>query len=430
MDSETFTEEFKKHFGEIQGGHNLKQSLENLPLGDLQNLHDSISRKDESGRIFFLGNGGSFDNARLLASIARESGFKAKTPWFEADYEKIISENGYNEVFCEALKKDELTSADIVVGLSGSGNSPNVLKALSYAVAIGAETFAVGGRDGGIMRTVVEKDHCILAAHDCMEVIEDTNNLMIISVFNSLKEEVSLTSSVLNIIKQFQEFLNGNNFQKLGELTAGIVQAYKKGGRIFILGSGVGCNHFRADLSRGATDKIPVKGMTVPEVFTTNSFMATANDDGSDFTLVAGLNNFHPDSNDYALVFESDSNDKRAGYCRELLDSKGVLYHVIGKGGLELSCFDEEFRNFAITMIGHSCSIVLNSYFKDVFKIRELNQNPPFPEGQKKLGISETSDLEEKYRSAGLISANEVLSFSHGKAFAVSSTEAFERNFF
>ena len=430
MNSEIFTEEFKKHFGEEQGGANLKQALENLPLADLQNLHDSINQISDNGRIFFLGNGGSFDNSRLLASIARESGFNAKTPWFEVDYDQIINEHGYTEVFCEALKKDSLKSDDIVIGLSGSGNSPNILKALSYAVAIGAETFAIGGRDGGIMRTVVEKDHCILASHDCMEVIEDTNNLMLISIFNSLKEEVPLTSAVLNILKQFQEFLNGNNYQKLGELAAGIVEAYQQQGRIFILGSGVGCNHFRADLSRGATDQLPIKSLNVPEVYTTNSFMATANDDGVDFTLAAGLSNFQPDSKDFALVFDSEENDRRSEYCKEILKMNEASHLVIGEKGLDLNYFDTEFRNFAITMIGHSCSIILNSYFKDAFKVRELDQTPGFEEDQRKLGARETSELEEKYKSAGLISANEVLSFSHGKVYAVSSSESFERNFF
>jgi len=430
MDSEAFTEEFKKHFGEIQGGANLKQALENLPLADLLNLHDSISKIKEGSRIFFLGNGGSFDNARFLASVARESGFNAKTPWHEVDYDSLVQKESYAEIFSEALKKDNLNSSDIVIGLSGSGNSTNVLKALSYAVAIGAETFAVGGRDGGIMRTVVEKDHCILAAHDCMEVIEDTNNFMILSVFNSLKEEVSLTSSVLNILKQFQEFLNGNNFQKLGEIAAGIVGAYKRKGRTFVLGAGIGCNHFRADLSRGATDTVPINGLNVPEVYTTNSYMATANDDGSDFILASGLSNFQPSDSDFALVFENESGNNRAEYCKELLESKEVQYISVGPNGLDISSFDKDLRSFAVTMVGHSCSIVLNKYFKESFKVRELSQTPGFSEGQKKLGIKETSELEEKYKSAGLITANEVLSFSHGKVFAVSSSEPFERNFF
>lgn len=430
MDSETFTEEFKKHFGELQGGENLKQSLENLPLGDLQNLCDSIGRIKNTGRIFFFGNGGSFDNARLLAAAARGSGFSASTPWHEVDYEKIIAESSYTDVFSEALKKDGLNSNDIVIGLSGSGNSPNVIKALSYAVAVGAETFALGGRDGGIMRTIVEKDHCILAAHECMEVIEDTNNFMILSVFHSLKEEVSLTSAVLNLLKQFQRFLNGNNFQKLGEMAAGIVESYRKGGRIFILGRGVGCNHFRADLSRGATDKIPVRGLNVPEIYTANSYMATANDDGTDFILAAGLSNYQPGPDDFALIFESGSNDKQALYCKELLNSRQVPYLTAGTEGLDLSCFDSVLRDFAVTMIGHSCSIVLNACFKSSFKVRKLDVSPAFSAGQKKLGISETKDLESKYRSSGLITANEVLSFSHGLVYAVRSTDSFERNFF
>ncbi|MCM8539004.1 MAG: SIS domain-containing protein [Lentisphaeraceae bacterium] len=430
MDSYNFVEEFKKYYGEEPGGANLKLSLENLPLNSLQIFFDSISKMDQSGRIFFLGNGGSFDNARTKAAMARSCNFESRIPWHEDDYESIIQESTYAEVFSESLKKEKLCANDIVIGISGSGNSVNVLKALSYAVAVGAETFALGGRDGVVMSTVVEKDHCILAASECMEIIEETNNLMILAVFKSLKEEVSLTSSVLNLLKQFQDFLNGNNFEKLGEIASGIVDAYKKKGRIFLLGTGIGVNHFKSDLKRGATDQVPISGLEVPELFSMNSYMATANDDGPDFTFAAGLMNHRPNENDFALLFNDEYSDKRAGLCREILEKCKVPFVSVDEGGLDITCFDKDSQSFAITMLGHSCSVVLNRYFKKSFKIRQLETKPGFPEGQKKLGIQDTVQLEDKYRAAGLITANEVLSFSYGKVFAVSSSEPFERNFF
>ena len=430
MDSLSFKDDFKNYYGEEPGGANLRRSLESLPLNSLQVLCESISKIDPNGRIFFLGNGGSFDNARSMAVIARECGFEARVPWSEDDYEAIIKEFGYEEVFTEALKKEELNSKDLVIGISGSGNSPNVLKALSYAVAVGAETFALGGRDGGLMRTIVEKNHSILATSECMEVIEDTNNLMILAIFKSLKEETPLTSSVLNILKQFQEFLNGNNFEKLAEIAKGIIDAYSNKGRIFILGAGIGVNHFRSDLKRGATDKVPIVGLEVPEVFTMNSYMATANDDGQDFTLASGLMNYRPGENDFALLFDDEQADRRSGFCKEILKKNKVPFISINDSALNLSSFDRDYQTFAITMLGHSCSVVLNAYFRSPFKIRELENKPGYPDGQRKLGIKETIQLEDKYRAAGLLTANEVLTFSYGKVFAVSSSESFERNFF
>ena len=430
MDIYDFSEDFKKYFGEVAGGPNLKASLENLPLSDLQHLHDSLSEMDSEGRIFFLGNGGSFDNARLMAAMARNSGFKAKTPSFEEDYHRIIQEKGYAELFCEGLKEEGLNSKDLVIGISGSGNSANVLKALSYSVAVGVKTFAVGGRDGGVMKSVVEKGNCILASSECMEIIEDTNNFMMLAVFKSIKEEVSLTSSVLNMLKQFQEFLNGNNFQNLALTAARIQQASVNNGRVFVLGTGIGANHFRADLMRGATNQLPVKGIQAPEVFTSNSFMATANDEGRDFTLASGLSNFSPSQNDFALLFETGVADKKAGFCKEILEKNEVPYISVSEVGLDISCFDEDCQSFAVTMIGHSCSVSLNTYFKSKFKIREVEQSAGCPEDQKKLGMKETIQLEERFRAAGLITANEVLTFSYGKVYAVSSSEPFERKFF
>ncbi|MCM8525866.1 MAG: hypothetical protein NE327_05075 [Lentisphaeraceae bacterium] len=430
MESYDFIEEFKKYFGEEPEGANLKLSLENLPLNSLQTFCDCLSKIDPAGRIFFLGNGGSFDNARLMASMARLCGYESRTPWNEDDYEAIIQEHGYNEIFSESLKREKLSSTDIVVGISGSGNSVNVLKALSYSMASGAETFALGGRDGGVMSTVVEKDHSILASSECMEVIEDTNSFMMLAVFKSLKEEVSLTSSVLNLLKQFQEFLNGNNFEKLAELASGIVEAYKEKGRTFILGSGVGVNHFKSDLKRGATDRLPIAGLEVPELYSMNSYMATANDDGPDFTFASGLMNHRPSEKDFALLFTDETFDKRTALCKEIMEKCQVPFVEVSEKGLNLTCFESDCHSFAVTMLGHAASVVLNKYFRQPFKIREIVNKPGFPEGQKKLGIGDTVQLEDKYRAAGLITANEVISFSYGRVFAVSSSAPYERNYF
>src|SRR6266568_1126199 len=55
---------------------------------------------------------------------------------------------GYECVFVEQLK-NFAEPGDVVVAISGSGNSPNVLRAVEYANSAGCETIALSGRDGG-----------------------------------------------------------------------------------------------------------------------------------------------------------------------------------------------------------------------------------------------------------------------------------------
>lgn len=430
MEKELIIENLKAYFGDKPGGVNLKHAFEGTPVNQLQNFLDSVKKISQNGRIFFMGNGGSFDNASLMASLARACGLEARTPGQSADYLSIINEQGFDYIFSESLRREKLNSDDIVAGISGSGNSANILKGLSYSMTTGARTFGFGGRDGGKMVSVLEKGCCILAENGCMEAIEDTNNFMAQAVFDCIREESSLTSSVVNLLKSVESFLSENNYRFLGELVQGILESYRNSGRIFILGHGVGPSHFRSDLRRGATNRLPVRGLNIPEFYSVNSYLATANDDGADFTMAAGLANTGPGDNDFAVIFEGTLSESEAAYCSEILRSSQVKYVRVGKEGIDISAFETHSQNFVITMIGHAVSVILNHILKQPFKIRQMENTSGFPPGHKKLGMNDTLDLENKYRAAGKITANEVITFSYGNTYAVSSSEPFERVFF
>ena len=430
MEKEQIIENLKAYFGDKQGGFNLKHSFEGAPVNQLQNFLEAVKKIPENGRLFFIGNGGSFDNASLMASLARECGFEARTPGQTSDYQSVINELGFDFIFSESLRREKLNSLDIVAGISGSGNSPNILKGLSYAMTTGASTYAFGGRDGGKMVSVLEKGNCILAENACMEAIEDTNNFMAQAVFDCIREEVSLTSSVVNLLKSVESFLTESNYRVTGEMVEGILESYKNGGRIFILGHGIGPSHFRSDLRRGATNRLPVRGLNIPELYSVNSYLATANDDGADFTMAAGLANTGPGENDFAVLFDETLSESEATYCSEILRSCRVKHLKVGKKGIDISSFDSHSQNFAITMIGHAVSVLLNQILKQPFKIRQLDNTSGFPPGHKKLGMNDTLELENKYRAAGTITANEVITFSYGNTYAVCSSEPFERAYF
>jgi D-sedoheptulose 7-phosphate isomerase len=111
----------------------------------------------EAGRhIFVCGNGGSAATASHFvtdvlkgASYNRPRRFRITAlteslPTLSAYANDVC----YDCVFAEQLK-NFATPGDLVMGISSSGNSPNVIRAIEYANSIGCRTVALTGRDGG-----------------------------------------------------------------------------------------------------------------------------------------------------------------------------------------------------------------------------------------------------------------------------------------
>ena len=68
----------------------------------------------------------------------------------------IANDDGYDEVFVQQLQA-QLAAGDVVVAISASGNSPNVVKALEYAKEKGAATVALTGFDGGRLAEIADQ---------------------------------------------------------------------------------------------------------------------------------------------------------------------------------------------------------------------------------------------------------------------------------
>ncbi|HEY2016863.1 MAG TPA: SIS domain-containing protein [Bryobacteraceae bacterium] len=112
--------------------------------------------RDQGRRIFVCGNGGSASMASHFAtdlvkgaSYGRATRFRVlaltdSLPTITA-YSNDVS---YECVFVEQLK-NFAEPGDVVVAISSSGNSPNVLRAVEYGNSLGCRTLALSGRDGG-----------------------------------------------------------------------------------------------------------------------------------------------------------------------------------------------------------------------------------------------------------------------------------------
>ena len=78
----------------------------------------------------------------------------------------------YQDVFIEQLKNIAVPG-DLVIAISGSGNSENVIRAVNYANEIGCETLGLCGYDGGRLKSIAK--HVIWANIDDMQLSEDTH---------------------------------------------------------------------------------------------------------------------------------------------------------------------------------------------------------------------------------------------------------------
>jgi D-sedoheptulose 7-phosphate isomerase len=164
----------------------VKAELDRLDLDEVRRFSDAIYAAYESGRFVFLcGNGGSGSNASHMCedlgkgTIRREDftndGKRRLKVLSLTDNTSYIlawaNDEGYDRVFVEQLKN--LASAgDLLIAISGSGNSPNVIRAVEWANEHGLRTFGLTGFSGGKLRQIVHQGfHVPLADMGIVESI-------------------------------------------------------------------------------------------------------------------------------------------------------------------------------------------------------------------------------------------------------------------
>ncbi len=129
-------------------------------------------------QVLLCGNGGSAGNAIHLANdfqyaMVKGAGRRLRVealPSNAAVMTCLANDISYDEVFAEQIRAKG-GPGDILVALSGSGNSPNVVRALEAANLLGMKTFAVLGFSGGRSRELAQVP--IHFAVDDMQIAED-----------------------------------------------------------------------------------------------------------------------------------------------------------------------------------------------------------------------------------------------------------------
>ncbi|MEO8025407.1 MAG: SIS domain-containing protein [Bryobacteraceae bacterium] len=139
--------------------------------------------RDAGGTIYTAGNGGSAATASHFvcdmvkgASYKRAKRFKMMALVDNmATLTAYANDVHYNEVFAEQLQ-NFAQPGDIFMAISGSGNSPNVLRAMEVANAAGCKTIALTGRDGGKLGPMAQLEINVGVPH--MGRIEDGHHIV------------------------------------------------------------------------------------------------------------------------------------------------------------------------------------------------------------------------------------------------------------
>jgi D-sedoheptulose 7-phosphate isomerase len=140
------------------------QSLNSLDTSEVSQFVDLLVEAYESDRtVFVIGNGGSAANASHFANDLAKGTLRSmdQTKRFRAhsltDNVALMTAYGNDEGYASIFEQQLRTYArpgDIVVAISGSGNSPNVIGAIEWANANGLHTVGVTGFAGGKLKQI------------------------------------------------------------------------------------------------------------------------------------------------------------------------------------------------------------------------------------------------------------------------------------
>jgi D-sedoheptulose 7-phosphate isomerase len=166
----------------------LKAVLDRLPLAELDKVVAAIEAAHAAGKqIFVIGNGGSAATASHMMNDLNKGtiGYKGDAPWKRF---KVIAltdnvplmtawsnDTNFNTVFAEPLK-NLANPGDVLIAISASGNSPNIIAAVETAKQMGLTVLGFGGFAGGKLAQLA--DACIVVPSNGYGPVEDVHMIL------------------------------------------------------------------------------------------------------------------------------------------------------------------------------------------------------------------------------------------------------------
>jgi len=177
-------------------------------LGDISTLMSEISESSienvlnilykayiEDKQVFLFGNGGAAATSTHLAcDLAKGATYPDKRRFKVVSLSENISiltawanDTDYTNIFGEQLK-NFVKPEDVVIGLSASGMSPNVINALKLANEMGAVTVLFSGYDGG--KAAKEAKHTVIVPTKNIQQIEDVHLVICHILYTCLRQKI------------------------------------------------------------------------------------------------------------------------------------------------------------------------------------------------------------------------------------------------
>ena len=147
------------------------------------------------GKLLLMGNGGSAATASHFANdfqkcLQLESG-RALRAICLADCGPLVlawaNDSDYANIFAPQVEC-WAEPGDLVIGISGSGNSPNVIRGIEAANRLSARTFGLAGSGGGQLADAAQD--CIVVNSHNMQQIEDLHTIILHAAFTEVRERV------------------------------------------------------------------------------------------------------------------------------------------------------------------------------------------------------------------------------------------------
>lgn len=218
-------------------------------MPDIQEVIDLLGQaRLEKRQVFILGNGGSASTAsHFVCDLAKNTrlqgfpnyrviGLTDNMPVFSA----LANDEGYENVFAGQLASF-VRPGDVVIAISASGNSPNVIKAVELARRLQARTIGMTGFDGGLLGGLV--DHHLHVPSHCIEYVEDVHLMLEHLITKALRQHTHVS------LARVQEMSAGlDDYMALPDLLSHLLLLSREGvgassGSILLLDEDRRANH-------------------------------------------------------------------------------------------------------------------------------------------------------------------------------------------
>lgn len=170
----------------------VKQLCDTIDSQEVTTLVDALLEAWQNGRrVLLMGNGGSSSSVSHIVNdmqknLALDTGKPLRALCLSDSTPLLMAwanDTEWNNIFAPQVEC-WAESGDVVIGVSGSGNSMNVINGIVAANNAGAKTFGMAGMGGGKLKTAAHQ--CMVVPSDNMQRIEDVHMILLHLAFASL----------------------------------------------------------------------------------------------------------------------------------------------------------------------------------------------------------------------------------------------------